>query len=1005
MHGEQIGAEAGVARPERPPPPTLAIHPSQPPAMLALRPPLVPVGGLLALLVATSGCLREMDELEPAPFPAEPAVFHDRYGPDVGWQSFGDGANPHAQGIEHEEVFRGSAAVRLSVPSAGDPSGSWAGGVFATDMPRDLTGFDALTFWAKASTAAAVNTIGIGNDNTGSSLYTATTDSIPISTSWTRYTFPIPLPAKLSQEPGLFLVSEASEYETGYELYMDDIQFERTGRVANPRPSIPSRDLFAETGDRLELGSTQVTFEVDGRDMTIHTSPHYFDFTSSDGSVAAVGEDGGVTAVGEGTATVTATLGPNRASGSLSLRVFDPPAEGPPDPVVPPADVISLFSGAYDDVPVETWSAEWDQADVTDVTIAGNAAKKYTNLVYAGIEFTSPTVNATPTTRIHLDLWTLDASEFRLKLVDFGTDGTFGGGDDSEHEITLNEGSDPPIGTAEWNSLDIPLAAFPGLAGVTNLAQIIVSGTSPIIYLDNLFLYAPAPETPAPAPVRPADAVVSLFSDAYDDISVDTWSADWDQADVEEVDIQGDAVKKYRNLVFAGIEFISEQIDATDLTHLHFDLWTPHVTAAPAAFRVKLVDFGADGAFGGGDDSEHEITLSAASDPPLASESWTGYDIALGDFAGLAARSHLSQLIISGDLNTVYLDNIYFFAPTPEERAPVPEHHADDVISLFSDAYDDVAVDTWSAGWDVADVEDVEVEGDATKKYTNLVFAGIEFTSETIDATGMTHFSFDMWTPDPTLDAAFKVKLVDFGPDGAWSGGDDSEHEITITRASDPALVSGEWISYEIPFEDFTGLAAREHLAQLIIAGDPNTVYLDNIYFWGLTEPREAAPTPDDAEDDVISLFSDAYDDVKVDTWSAPWDQADVEDVEIEGNATKKYTNLVFAGIEFTSETIDATEMTHFRFDFWTPDPTLTAAFKVKLVDFGEDGQWSGGDDSEHEITIDRAYDPPLVSGEWISFDIPLSEFTGLEDQAHLAQLIISGDPNTVFLDNVYLRR
>ena len=327
------------------------------------------------------------------------------------------------------------------------------------------------------------------------------------------------------------------------------------------------------------------------------------------------------------------------------------------------------------------------------------------------------------------------------------------------------------------------------------------------------------------------------------------------------------------------------------------------------------------------------------------------------------------------------------------------------MISLFSDAYDDISLDTWSADWDQADVEDVDIQGDAVKKYRNLVFAGIEFTSETIDATEMTHFSFDMWTPDPTLDAAFKVKLVDFGPDGSWSGGDDSEHEITITRASDPALVSGEWISYEIPFEDFTGLAAREHLAQLIIAGDPNTVYLDNIYFWGLTEPREAAPTPDDEEDDVISLFSDAYDDVKVDTWSAPWDLADVEDVEIEGNATKKYTNLVFAGIEFTSETIDATEMTHFRFDFWTPDPTLTAAFKVKLVDFGEDGQWSGGDDSEHEITIDRAYDPPLVSGEWISFDIPLSEITGLEGQAHLAQLIISGDPNTVFLDNVYLRK
>ena len=59
-----------------------------------------------------------------------------------------------------------------------------------------------------------------------------------------------------------------------------------------------------------------------------------------------------------------------------------------------------------------------------------------------------------------------------------------------------------------------------------------------------------------------------------------------------------------------------------------------------------------------------------------------------------------------------------------------------------------------------------------------------------------------------------------------------------------------------------------------------------------------------------------------VDTWSADWDQADVTDVKIAGNDTKKYTNLVFAGIEFTSQPIDADAMTHFHMDIWTPDPT-----------------------------------------------------------------------------------
>ena len=86
--------------------------------------------------------------------------------------------------------------------------------------------------------------------------------------------------------------------------------------------------------------------------------------------------------------------------------------------------------------------------------------------------------------------------------------------------------------------------------------------------------------------------------------------------------------------------------------------------------------------------------------------------------------------------------------------------------------------------------------------------------------------------------------------------------------------------------------------------------------------PEAAAPTPTVDEMNVISLFSNAYTDVTVDTWSAPWDVADLQDIQIEGNDTKLYTNLLYAGIEFTSQTIDATDMTNFSIDIWTPDAT-----------------------------------------------------------------------------------
>ena len=175
---------------------------------------------------------------------------------------------------------------------------------------------------------------------------------------------------------------------------------------------------------------------------------------------------------------------------------------------------------------------------------------------------------------------------------------------------------------------------------------------------------------------------------------------------------------------------------------------------------------------------------------------------------------------------------VEFPAYVPQTAAPTPMMDESNVISLFSNAYTNVPVDTWSAAWDVADLQDIQIEGNDTKLYTNLVYAGIEFTSQTIDATDMTNFSIDIWTPNPTDSADFKVKLVDFGPDGAYQGGDDTEDELPFTA---PLLQTGNWVTLDIPLADFENMTQRAHLAQLIISGSINTVYVDNVYFYSKT--------------------------------------------------------------------------------------------------------------------------------------------------------------------------
>jgi hypothetical protein len=156
-----------------------------------------------------------------------------------------------------------------------------------------------------------------------------------------------------------------------------------------------------------------------------------------------------------------------------------------------------------------------------------------------------------------------------------------------------------------------------------------------------------------------------------------------------------------------------------------------------------------------------------------------------------------------------------------------------------------------------------------------------------------------------------------------------------------------------------------------------------------------AAPTPTRAAATVISLFSNAYTNRIIDTWSTSWDQADVTNTFIENNETKRYSKLHFAGIEFAKNPINATAATHFHIDIWTPNATT---FKVKLVDFGDNAIYQGttNDDSEAEVS----FAPEL--GKWVSYDIALSDMKALKSRAHLAQLILVGTNSQVFVDNVY---
>jgi len=397
---------------------------------------------------------------------------------------------------------------------------------------------------------------------------------------------------------------------------------------------------------------------------------------------------------------------------------------------------------------------------------------------------------------------------------------------------------------------------------------------------------------------------------------------------------------------------------------------------------------------------EYNINLPVTTtDIPVVSATPAVPDASVGITQATAVPGTAEVSVTSADGTVVQNYVLNFSFEAPFSGAPDPTDDEENVISLFSDSYTDVSVDTWNTEWSDATFEDIDVDGNPTKLYTSLGFNGIETTTTPVDASEMTILNMSVWSPDMEV---LNVKLVDFLGDGFEGANGDTEAEISVP------VTQGEWMSVQIPLSDFTnnGMTSLADINQFIIGSQPfgsGTLYLDNVYFSKIViaTPMTSAPDPTDAESDVISLFSDSYTDVNVDTWNTEWSDASFEDVMVDGNPTKLYTSLGFNGIESTSSPVDASEMMFINMDVWSPNMDI---LNVKLVDFLGDGFEGANGDTEAELSI------PVTQNEWMSLRIPLSDFSdaGMTAFSDLNQYILSSEPfgtGTLFVDNVYFSR
>ncbi len=478
---------------------------------------------LVAFIFITASCERELsDEATNASFAKTAEIFTDTpigmgtnfyfpYGPDA-LNPIGSKLN--AWTVDGQVSYKGNASMRFDVPNSNDPEGNYAGGIFRVDgAGRDLSGYDALTFWAKASQGVTVGEIGFGEDFFPNK-YITTMKNVSIGTNWKKYIIPIPDAAKLIQEKGMFRYSTGTQGTngSGYIFWIDELKFEKLGTIGQPRPSIANgvnKTVSSFIGVTIPIVDLKETFNMpSGLDQAVFPAPAYFVFRSSNPNVATVDTKGIITIVGSGSAVITANIGgtlnatSNEFEGGLnsidsitvnSLGAFSLP----PTPTRDPSKVLSIFSDSYTNVPVAYYNGFWTPGSTTgsaDFSVNGNNFLNYTTFNYVGIATSNPTLNATGMTNIHFDMYIPNSVpanfSFLISIEDWGPNQVDNGSpqDDTRQQIFVTASQ---VQANTWISIDAPFT----LVNRNNIGLIImenINGSSlSNFYMDNIYFYRP----------------------------------------------------------------------------------------------------------------------------------------------------------------------------------------------------------------------------------------------------------------------------------------------------------------------------------------------------------------------------------------------------------------------------------------------------------------------------------------------------------------------------------
>ncbi len=379
----------------------------------------------------------------------------------------------------------------------------------------------------------------------------------------------------------------------------------------------------------------------------------------------------------------------------------------------------------------------------------------------------------------------------------------------------------------------------------------------------------------------------------------------------------------------------------------------------------------------------------------------------------------------------------------PSTAAPIPpERESEDVISFYSESYEDFAIDNFDFGLCPGSGANEEmITGNAVQHYFGPGCQGILFNNNRVDASEFTNVHFDFYTNDTDLiGKVFNLKLVDWG--GNIDASNSSGLEVNFNGGTNPNMSSGSWVSVDVDISTIgqmiSGNLTRSDIAEIHITSNLENAWYDNVYLYkqvfvpgtcsdGILNQNEIevdcggdcedcivgppmipAPNPPArAPENVISIYSDAYSNVTIGNFDfGLCGSFAVTEEFIYDNGMQLYAGSGCQGISFESNRINASAFSNIHFDFYTDQTNVIGrVFNIKLVDWAGNSSEAGS--TGLEINFNDGTNPNISSGSWISVDVDISSFGpmvgGNLTRSDIAQIHITSNLSNAWYDNLYL--